>query len=334
MKELKRENEPDMAIVGVLLLIVFGIMILNDRPVQSPRPYDTLYPHPLDRNLADYSYESWPWEDPFDFKPGEILERDLYEIEAKDIKDLVNPNIAEKQSLQVRLRKKLDANDLKKERTGLCSEELDKKLNNISVKILISVVEVHPRTVENKENRTRQRYAVHAGLTASGYTASESNRLNFCTSDEASQEKYNVRWEHFSHNSERDIVVAWIPNNLKITNFKTNLQEGLCQNNCIGSKNNFKSITKLPNRDDIGPIETKCIQSCIRNIEFPDFEFLSKDTSQRENLAGKLVKELKLRRIDKLSEIAIISEQGYSISKELTTSFVEALKKTKNLLVV
>ena len=117
MEELKQKSEPGMAFVGVLLLIVFGIMIFNDRPVQSPRPYDTPYPHSLDRNLTDHSYESWPWEDPFDFKPGEILERDLYQIDTGNLRDFLNFNKDGAQELQIRLHKSQDVHDSAEKKT-------------------------------------------------------------------------------------------------------------------------------------------------------------------------------------------------------------------------
>lgn len=163
MEELKRKEEPGMAFVGVLLLIVFGIMIFNDRPVQSPRPYDTPYPHSLDRNLVDHSYESWPWEDPFDFKPGEILERDLYQIEADKLPDFSGSQ--KNQSVQIRLHKRLDSQYFPQDKiddADLCRIQLQKKLEEVrkkqplkEFKILTSVVKIHPKTIENKENRTR-----------------------------------------------------------------------------------------------------------------------------------------------------------------------------------
>ncbi|AEJ01943.1 hypothetical protein Nit79A3_2159 [Nitrosomonas sp. Is79A3] len=126
---LSQKNEPGMAFVGVLLLIVFGIMIFNDQPVQSPRPYDTPYPQPLDRQLADYSYESWLWEDPFDFKPGDLKERDLYQIDiGEDLGRLIGLNKDKKQELQIRLHKSLDGHDFSGEGNGLCSKELEKNL--------------------------------------------------------------------------------------------------------------------------------------------------------------------------------------------------------------
>ena len=71
-------------------------------------------------------------------------------------------------------------------------------------------MEVYPRTVENKENRTRQRYAVTAGLAALGYHAEESNRMYFCNSSKEKGNRFNVRWEHFSQKDKNDVIVVWI----------------------------------------------------------------------------------------------------------------------------
>lgn len=333
MEELKQKSEPGMAFVGVLLLIVFGIMIFNDRPVQSPRPYDTPYPRPLDRNLIDHSYESWPWEDPFDFKPGELKESDLYQIEAE-------LSLNEKQKLQIRLHKGLSVNDIKEgalkiDSEDSCGYQFNKnnlvKINSpdITVKILTYVVKIHPKTIENKENRTRQRYAVHAGLTASGYNALEPNRLNFCTSRNDHNKKYNVRWESFSHDKKSDevIIVAWISGALGIEVFQKNLQEELWNSSCVSTKNNLKCITQLPVLD-IEIHEKECMKQCLqKKLQFlPDLGWINNDDEQRKKLTEKLVEELKLRRIDKLSEITIISEPTPNAAK-LTESFVETLKK-------
>lgn len=139
--------------------------------------------------------------------------------------------------------------------------------------------------------------------------------MNFCTSHEKHHQKYNVRWEHFWPDGKpnvADIVVVWIPDDPNIEIFKKNLKEELCENDCIDNKNSLKSITKLPGLY-LGTNEKECIQSCLRvNYEFPN---------NKENLAAILIKELKLRRIDKLSEVAIITEQGYDIADKLTENF-------------
>jgi hypothetical protein len=59
--------------------------------------------------------------------------------------------------------------------------------------------------------RTRQRYAVIAGLIESGYRPQEPDRLHFCSIQEHSRE-YDVRWEHYRHEpgNKPDIIVAWI----------------------------------------------------------------------------------------------------------------------------
>ena len=47
--------------------------------------------------------------------------------------------------------------------------------------VLAPLVKVTPDTLENKELRTRQRYAVVAGLIESGYRPQEPGLLHFCS---------------------------------------------------------------------------------------------------------------------------------------------------------
>lgn len=327
MEELKQKSEPGMAFVGVLLLFVFGIMIFNDRPVQSPRPYDMPYPHPLDRNLSDYSYESWPWEDPFDFKLGDLKERDSYQIDIGELGKFIELKDNNKQELQIRLHKSLDGHDLMGEKIkdkDLCSIQIQEKLpqinkTNKSIRILASVVKVYPRTIENKENRTRQRYAVTAGLTASGYTASEPNRLNFCTSHEKPHkphEEYNVRWEHFKHSSEDkdDVIVLWVDSDADIKMFKWPIDKYILSRLIFDFNNLIKE------------------DSDLKWLKFLKFElvksmYFDKQLEQSTpDILEKLLKELKLRRIGK-DEVVLFTELGNvdmcEMAKKLSPPFTK-----------
>lgn len=67
----KHTGEPDFALVGLALLIILAFMIWQDHPVQSPRPYDSASAFQHDPRITDHSYESWLWQDPFEFDPGE-----------------------------------------------------------------------------------------------------------------------------------------------------------------------------------------------------------------------------------------------------------------------
>ncbi|MCB1983874.1 MAG: hypothetical protein H6936_11490 [Burkholderiales bacterium] len=127
------KGEPDLAFVGLLLLIVFGVMIWKDRPIQSPRPYETPYTQPLDRQVHNYSYISHPWEDPFGFDPGALQERNSYQLDIDTLPDFLNPNnvFHQKKLSAIRLHKSNDAEDLTqttKHDEGLCGTQLSENL--------------------------------------------------------------------------------------------------------------------------------------------------------------------------------------------------------------
>ena len=67
----KHTGEPDMALLGLALLIILAFMIWQDRPIQSPRPYDSASTQQHNPRITDHSYESWLWQDPFSFDPEE-----------------------------------------------------------------------------------------------------------------------------------------------------------------------------------------------------------------------------------------------------------------------
>lgn len=303
----KQINEPDMALVGLLLLVIFGVMIWSDRPIQSPRPYDTPYPQPLDRHVSDYTYISHPWEDPFGFKPGELQAREIYQFEFKP-----QPDFLSQENGTVRLRKSMDGVDHESQtqenfKSRYCSEQLIeeiKKLNSNNVenkiKILFSIVQVYPRTVNNKENRTRQRYAVTAGLAASGYHANGYNKLNFCTTS-SDTDFFNVRWERFIDKIEgKNVIAVWITND-------SNAASGISEIQLKLRGFDFFSIEKFKPSDPY-PLSEASIK-----------------TESNNELTDALIQELGLRRINTSSEqVALIIEEGFIYSDEL-----EKFKKAK-----
>ncbi|GJL76832.1 hypothetical protein [Nitrosomonas sp.] len=226
------QKEPDLAIAGLALIVIFGLLIWHDKPIQSDRPFDPAVMQPQYPHTTGYAYESWLWQDPFSVDSSEYIQKDQYHIELDFYK-------GDKSSWPkwLRLRKKLDlegdhystrktsGTEKDWQDDSLCSTQFDEHQRNYStLRILLSLVNVRPNTVENKETRVRHRYAVTAGLIESRYYPSQPDRLYFCSSQSASSDRdrqFDVRWEHFSDaNEENTIIVAWADSEV----FKKNLE--------------------------------------------------------------------------------------------------------------
>ncbi|MCW5619278.1 MAG: hypothetical protein KIS65_08735, partial [Nitrosomonas sp.] len=262
------QKEPDLALAGLALIVIFGLLIWHDYPMRSDRPFDSSVMQPQYPHTTGHAYESWLWQDPFSFD-----------------KKLVNEDPA---------------------KNHLCITQFEKYAEkNLAPKILLSLVNVRPNTVENKETRIRHRYAVIAGLIESDYHPSRPDRLNFCTSQNAranSDRQFDVRWEHFSHESnEKNIIVAWVDSN---TFFEINSKE-----------ENSKFISFVPdiyqNVDVhifgwIGAIDAQTNGALPQH---KNIKVIKPHAQINQELSKKLVEELKNRRITKPSEIAIITEQ-------------------------
>ena len=82
------EKEPDLALAGLALLIIFGLLIWYDRPVESARPFDPYLQH-QDLQATGYSYESWLWQDPFGFDLDSYTERNQYYIEFGEAEKII-----------------------------------------------------------------------------------------------------------------------------------------------------------------------------------------------------------------------------------------------------
>lgn len=143
----KHTGEPDFALIGLALLIILAFMMWQDRPIQSPRPYDSAGKHQQNPRITGNVYESWLWQDPFGFEP--------------------TPKSGETQP------------------QDQCHILLESK-NDIT-KVFVLKAKIHPNTIETKELRTRSRYAVVSGLIESGYFASEPTQINFCAIKDGTQ---------------------------------------------------------------------------------------------------------------------------------------------------
>jgi hypothetical protein len=194
-------------LAGLALLVIFGLLLWYNRPIESSRPFDPYIQQQASRIVGDgNAYEAWLWKDPFGFDPaaGSGGAFEAWDQATKGKKP-------DKQSGEPVKAKKLPDEELQ---NLTCLVSLEKMISgNKSVKILAPLVKVTPETVENKEMRTRQRYALVAGLIESGYKPLEPGLLHFCSIQENSRE-YDMRWEHYKYdfegNSKPDIVVAWI----------------------------------------------------------------------------------------------------------------------------
>ncbi|MBX3639686.1 MAG: hypothetical protein KF888_04115 [Nitrosomonas sp.] len=311
------QKEPDLALAGLALIVIFGLLIWHDHPMRSDRPFDSSVMQPQYPHTTGYTYESWLWQDPFSFDSSEYVQKDQYYIEFDNYEE--KPPWPK----SLRLRKKLDLEGDNKSKDAaksyLCTiqfAEYAKK--NLASKILLSLVNVRPNTVENKETRIRHRYAVIAGLIESGYYPSRPDRLNFCASSNNNRQ-FDVRWEHFSHESnEKNIIVAWVDSN---TFFEINSKE-----------ENSKFISFVPdiyqNVDVhifgwIGAIDAQTNGALPQH---KNIKVIKPHAQINQELSKKLVEELKNRRITKPSEIAIITEQD----SKAVRSLVQAFKKSFN----
>jgi hypothetical protein len=60
-------KEPDLALAGVALLVMFGLLMWYDSPIKNSHPLDPYLKPPKPLVTGD-AYESWLWQDPFEFK--------------------------------------------------------------------------------------------------------------------------------------------------------------------------------------------------------------------------------------------------------------------------
>ena len=157
-------------LAGLALLVIFGFLIWYNRPIENPRLFDPYLQVETSRFTAHDAYEAWLWQDPFGFDP-----------------DYGSGGAAEAWARAARGEKR-DDNSSSAIPGGLTCQDQD-SLNSILKKekpiVLATLVKVAPHTVENKELRTRQRYAVVAGLVESGYRPQNPGALHFCSSQEA-----------------------------------------------------------------------------------------------------------------------------------------------------
>ncbi|PTQ80073.1 CRISPR-associated protein Cmr3 family [Nitrosospira multiformis] len=412
------EKEPDLAVAGLALLIIFGLLIWYDKPVESPRPFDP-YIQRQDLQTIGYSYESWLWQDPFGFDLDSYTERNQYYIEFRDKSEKAFPH-------HFTIHKKIDiepANrekevDLKKEsedkekkakagKAGQAERQCEYQLAGASMtkyyhlratdtlfirgnlafgesgehgaselpplpslfagafrsailgrapqelgqtnikktKILVPLLKVRPNTTENKELRTRQRYAVIAGLIDSGYRPLEPDRLHFCSSQK--NKAYDVRWEHYQHESKYntnqaeknelsdkpDIIVVWInseifktdDNALTLDKFASGFENLLAEEIYIYDLNN---VLDLEYRDKITEeIKKKNCKSIL--LVNPDGFYKKVPTEKlseerlniTEELTKKLSGELALRKVKEPSDVMIITEQDSENARTLAKNF-------------
>lgn len=317
------QKEPDLALAGLALIVIFGLLIWHDHPMRSDRPFDSSVMQPQYPHTTGYAYESWLWQDPFSFDSSEYIQKDQYYIEYGNYEEkTLWPK-------SLRLRKKLDLEGDNYSKTnskngtnddGLCTDRFKEDLSEQqpeNLEILLSLVNVRPNTVENKETRIRHRYAVIAGLMESGYYPSRPDRLNFCTSQNAranSDRQFDVRWEHFSSKSnEENIIVAWIDSNAF---FEINSEEKNSKFINFVS-NNFQSVDV----HIFDWIDTITAGKPEQNIE------IIQPAQINQELSKKLVEELKNRRITKSSEIAIITEQDSKAVRSLVRAFKESFNE-------
>ena len=313
-------KEPDLALAGVALLVMFAFLMWHDSPLKSSRPLDPYVQH-QNPNATGHAYESQFWEDPFFFYP---------------------PDPKEEKS------------------KGYCKEQLieEIKATENPVKILAPLLKVRPDTLENRELRTRHRYAVIAGLIESGYRPLkqgyrrlapghrplEPGHLHFCSSQENSgDQEYDVRWEHYSRESQddlvqgkSDVIVVWMNSEIFIDDNRF----GVMSRNLLGEKKIIKDnfyvydLNDILDQDRSAEIRRKII-NVNKNYVNENIKLIKpagSDTAPAgsDTALTKLAEELKLRNIKEPSdEVMIITEQDSENARNLTSTFCRHFSEDK-----
>lgn len=314
MPEVKETDYlPDLAPAGLALLVIFGLLIWYDRPSDTVRPFDPYLQHE-DPHITAYAYESWLWQDPFAFDP---------------------PDPKEKKS------------------KGYCKKQLIEEISAIEspVKILAPLLKVRPDTLENKELRTRHRYAVIAGLIESGYRSIEPDRLYFCSTQ--GNKEYDVRWEHFRYEPEYppgkntrsknktaqpsknaadnkpDIIVVWLNGEIFTDDNRFDQMSGSLFKSEEISEVNFSiyDLNNILDKKSTAKITEKINRINDENCRNKNIELKRIETDEKA-LAKKLTEELRLRNIKELSEVIIITEQDSESARDLSNNFCESLSSS------
>ncbi|WP_143084325.1 MFS transporter [Nitrosospira briensis] len=301
-------------LAGLALLVIFGFLIWHNRPLERSRPFypDVEHQNP---NTTGHAYESRFWEDPFAFDPPEPKEE---------------------------------------KSKGYCKEQLieEIKATENPVKILAPLLKVRPETLENRELRTRHRYAVIAGLIESGYRPLkpgyrplarghhplEAGHLHFCSSQEnSSKHEYDVRWEHYSRESQdelglgkSDVIVVWMNSEIFIDDNRF----GVILKNLLGEKKIIKDSFYIYDLNNIldqkrsAWITEKINRINDENCKNKGIELGGIQTEDKA-LTNKLAKELELRNIKEPSEeVMIITEYDSENARNLSRSFSESLHES------
>ncbi|MBY0498951.1 MAG: hypothetical protein K2P74_04955, partial [Nitrosomonas sp.] len=328
----QRDKEPDLAFAGIAILILFGFLIWHDNPIKSSRPADSTTLQSSDLNIKDHAYESWLWEDPFGKK---------FQYKSEESSD---NSLDQNCTL---LRKKI--------------RNSQKKNEDKPVEIFAALLNTTPNTTENKESRTRHRYAKIAALIEAGYSPSEEpNPMHYCrigTPDDHDK-KYNVGWEHFifmprpnkepdsdEKDEKSDVILVWLDNNLfNDKNFKQKNEGNKFlaslineSEKCTNTKNNlylfdwnylFKKYAHIRKTHDVHKHikNSKIIPIVPANYPIKIVQPLRSTLEHSKELIQKLTDELiTYRRISALSEIAIIVEQDTQYVRELSKKFESTL---------
>lgn len=303
----KHTGEPDLALAGLVLLIIFAFMMWQDRPIQSPRPVDLIDAKQHAPRVTGNFYESWLWQDPFDFDPVvDPLNEKLHKVFQPD-----NGYVGLQDENS-------EVNDHCFCHTGLLTQTISNvEPKNATIRIIAPTVPITPNTVETKEFRTRYRYAVVSGLIEAGYRPSNPHSLNFCTSSAGS--KYDVRWEQWKllpssetknpgNNKPEYIFVIWSTEKF-FSRKITNSTERIHQEDVLCIDSNFDNSVKV------------CATSPSKKA---DQYFLHLQSTNRDNPLSSLLKEeLGKRNITNPSEIAIISEHDTESIRKFVGKFCE-----------
>lgn len=332
-------------LAGLALLVIFGFLIWYNRPIENVRPFDPYFQPQTPRTIGNDAYEAWLWKDPFGFDPA-ARSGGAAEAWAKVDK---GENPGQESEASVGSRKGEGGKSDRKPHGLTCQVALEEMVSGTSgegrsAQILAPLVKVTPDTVENKEMRTRQRYAVVAGLIESGYQPLEPDLLHFCSIQEGSRE-YDMRWERYRHEPENkpDIIVAWIDSEVFTAGKKfldtdeSTAGRSLSRRNFALKelllsqeiKNNKLYIFDVSN--NLSKTRLEQLEAEIKGIDNKNIKLIKltgpKGETGNEDLAKKLAAELTRRNIKDWPEVIAITEQGSENVAALTNNIQKALGK-------
>ncbi len=310
---------PDLTFIGFMILAVFGSLVWNTTPLQSPRPH-TNEPDRSKAEIADY-VEARLWQDPFYNDPGTKGEGiaaapctyppSAGETSLKVITPMVKV-ASDKDSVERRIRRRY-ALIAGLSESGYVPEDPG-KIFRCSI------------SIENPDKREGRSPSVST----------------------------EVRWERYRHESSSnlsDVIVAWVDNSFFTTDFKNRSNNiatifpatkiDLIVLGPSDSDSLKKVVKELNNSKEEGGWKPKGVNEFyiyspfatandIAEVNEKQKPHFLRTIGKDKKLAGMLHKELQARNINQLSQIAIITERDTYYGRELPKNLCSEFSKGRS----